>query len=205
MAVPEHAETLQQLSKYSDPLAKNTLNQCRDKLPSGLLRAGIDLFADRLYGREIRSDYGVSRRLTLSLCVCTRNRADELRGLLESVAGQCRLPDEVVIIDNGSNDHTRDVVQTFASRRSAVPLVYIVDRSRAIGRLRNRAISESAGDIICFTDDDCLLHQGWFRNIEESFLLEDRIGAVGGTIRHHVENPDSLLDVFHQEYLGLRS
>jgi Glycosyl transferase family 2 len=204
VAFPEHTETLQRLSRYSHALAKNTLHQDADKLPPGLLRAGIHLFGDRLYGREIRSDYAVSRRLTLSLCVCTRNRADELHGLLQSTATQCRLPDEIVIIDNGSNDHTRDVVQAFATRPGAVPLRYIVDRSPTIGALRNRAVSESAGEIICFTDDDCILHQGWFRNIEESFLLEDRIGAVGGLMCHYVENPDSLVDVFHQEYLGIR-
>ena len=204
IALPEHTETLQRLSTYSRALSDNTLHQYGAELPSGLLRAGIHLFGDRLYGRHLRSDYAVSRRLTLSLCVCTRNRAVDLRGLLESVAGQCRPPDEVVIIDNGSSDHTKDVVQGFATQPGAAPVRYIVDRSLAIGGLRNRAVSESVGDIICFTDDDCILHQGWFRNIEESFLLEERIGAVGGLMCHHVESPDSLVDIFHQEYLGLR-
>lgn len=203
-AFPEHAEPLQQLATYSRALSTNTLRRYGNDLPPGLLRAGIDLFGDRLYGRELRSEYAVSRRLTLSLCVCTRNRADELDGLLASVAEQSRLPDEVVIIDNGSTDDTSDIVRAFAARAGALPVRYVVDRSRTIGRLRNRAVSESAGDIICFTDDDCILHQGWFRNIEETFLLEDRIGAVGGLMCHYVEDPDSLVDAFHQEYLGAR-
>jgi hypothetical protein len=204
VALPEHAETLRRLSTYSHALTDNTLHEYGAELPPGLLRAGIHLFGDRLYGRGLRSDYAASRRLTLSLCVCTRNRAADLRGLLESVAGQSRPPDEVVIIDNASSDRTKDVVQGFATRPGVAPVSYVVDRSPAIGGLRNRAISESAGDIICFTDDDCILHQGWFRNIEESFLLEERIGAVGGLMCHHTENPDSLVDIFHQEYLGLR-
>ena len=201
---PTHAHTLRQLAAYANALAAENLHEQSDELPPGLLRAGIQFFGDRLYDREIRSDYSASRRLTLSLCVCTRNRADELGTLLESVAGQSQLPAEVVIVDNGSTDHTRDVVQSFMKRLHAVPFRYVVDHSRTIGRLRNRAVNESAGDVICFTDDDCILEQGWFRNIEESFLLEDRIGAVGGRMCHYVEHPDRLVDVFHQEYLGQR-
>lgn len=201
---PSQAPTLRQLATYAHALAAQRPHEQSDALPPGLLRAGIHFFGDRLYDREIRSDYSASRRLTLSLCVCTRNRADGLGALLESVARQSQLPAEVVIVDNGSTDHTRDVVQSFMTRLHGVPFRYVVDHSRTMGRLRNRAVHESAGDIICFTDDDCILAQGWFRNIEESFLLEDRIGAVGGRMCHYVEDPDGLVDVFHQEYLGQR-
>ena len=201
---PRHAETLRQLAKYTDAVAARSLDGAAHELPPGLLRAGIRFFGDRLYGREVGADYAVGARLKLSLCVCTRNRAHELDDLLASVLGQCRLPDEVVIVDNASTDRTRDVVEAFARRLGAVPLRYVVDESRTIGKLRNRAVAEASGDVICFTDDDCVLEQGWFRNIEETFLLEDGIGAVGGLMCHYVEHPDRLLDVFHQEYLGRR-
>ena len=128
-----------------------------------------------------------------------------MSALLDSVAAQSRLPDEVVVVDNRSIDHTPDVVQAFADQLGRVPVRYVVDESTTIGRLRNRAIGESTGDVVCFTDDDCILHQGWFRNIEESFLLEDQIGAVGGLMFHHVEDEHSLLDSFHREYLGVRT
>ena len=203
-AFRKHRETLQQLSAYADAVGRKELQPETDALPPGLLRAGIQFFGQRLYGRDVPRSDAPTRHLTLSLCVCTRNRANELRALFDSVAVQSRMPDEVVIIDNGSTDHTREVVRAFAERVGPVPLHHIVDESRTIGKLRNRAIRESAGDIICFTDDDCILHQGWCRNIEESFLLEDQMGAVGGPMYHHVED-DSLLDVFHQEYLGLRT
>jgi hypothetical protein len=203
-AFPEHRETLQQLSTYADALVHSKLHPDTDDLPAGLLRAGIEFFGERLYGRGVWPTAPQPRQQTLSLCVCTRNRADQLSALLDSVADQPRLPDEVVIIDNGSTDHTRDIVHAFAEQVGSVPLRYVVDESKTIGKLRNRAIRESTGDIVCFTDDDCILHEGWFRNVEESFLLEDQIGAVGGLMYHYVENDDSLLDFFHQEYLGLR-
>ncbi len=191
---------LSQLREYGRRVAEGSLPLHGPSSPPALIRASRRFFADRLHGRPTARDYGSEARLRLSLCVCTRNRAASLGMLLESVAAQARPPDEVVIVDNGSSDGTANVVAGFESR---LPLRYVVDEADTIARLRNRAIAEATGDIVCFTDDDCVIHEGWLHFIEESFFLEEEIGIVGGRVLH-LEESDSLIDGFHRAYLGVR-
>lgn len=191
---------LAKLRRYARATEDGTLAHDATALPPGLLRAARRYFADVLYGRPLTGDYDPDARLALSLCVCTRNRAPMLAALLESVVAQTRRPDEVLIVDNASTDDTALLAQRFAEK---LPLRHVVDHGDTIAKVRNRALREASGDVVCFTDDDCILHPGWLHFIEESFLLEDDIAIVGGRVFHHEEGP-SLVDGFHRAYLGVR-
>jgi predicted nucleotidyltransferase len=191
---------LAQLRRYARALDGGTLARDAGALPPGLLRAARRHFADVLHGRPITGCHDAGTRLVLSLCVCTRNRAALLDELLASVVAQTRRPDEVLIVDNASTDDTAAVAARFAAR---LPLRHVVDHGDTIAKVRNRALSEAAGDVVCFTDDDCILHPEWLHFVEESFLLEDEIAIVGGRVFHHEEGP-SLVDGFHRAYLGVR-
>jgi cellulose synthase/poly-beta-1,6-N-acetylglucosamine synthase-like glycosyltransferase len=54
----------------------------------------------------------------ISVVIPTYNRADLLRAALESVLAQSVLPKEVVVVDDGSTDHTAQMVSEIASRAS---------------------------------------------------------------------------------------
>lgn len=191
---------LAQLRRYARAVEKGSLDREGTRLPPGLLRAARRYFADLLHGRPTEGCVDTGARLELSLCICTKNRSQLLSALLESVLGQTRRPDEVLIVDNASTDDTASVAARFADR---LPLRHIVDHGDTIAKVRNRALREASGEIVCFTDDDCVLHPGWLHFLEESFLLEDEIGIVGGRVFHYEEGP-SLVDGFHRAYLGVR-
>jgi glucosyl-dolichyl phosphate glucuronosyltransferase len=57
------------------------------------------------------------QRVKVSIIICTRNRAESLLQTLESI-GQCEIPAdmpaELLVVDNGSVDHTREVVEQTA-------------------------------------------------------------------------------------------
>jgi hypothetical protein len=140
----------------------------------------------------------LQRRLSLSLCVVTRDRPQWLAALLHTVAAQRRLPDELVIVDNSPVGSAAPVADSFSDR---LPVRYVAQIEGRLGALRNRAVQESCGEIVCFTDDDCLLDPGWLGHVERSFLRDARIGAVGGRVRHYSESGGAV-DRFHQIYLG---
>ena len=55
--------------------------------------------------------------MQLSLVICTRNRAPQLAESLQSLTRlQCQVPWELVIVDNGSKDETRDVIKNYGER-----------------------------------------------------------------------------------------
>jgi glycosyltransferase involved in cell wall biosynthesis len=93
------------------------------------------------------------KRLPLSVIICTYNRADLLNMSLESLTKQTLSKDkfEVVLIDDGSSDHTKDVSIAF---HSVLPLNYFYQNNAGLASARNHGIFAACGRILFFFDDD---------------------------------------------------
>lgn len=98
--------------------------------------------------------------MTTSLVISTYNRPDALAACLESVRRQRRLPDEVIIADDGSTAPTRELVEALAAD-FPVPLVHVwhPDEGFRLAAIRNRAMARAKGDYIIQIDGDILLHR----------------------------------------------
>lgn len=88
---------------------------------------------------------------TVSVVIPAHNAAPYLRQALESVFGQTRPPEEIVVVDDASSDETPALLASFRGRVKAVRGEY-----RNVGAARNRGVKESAGDYIAFLDADDL-------------------------------------------------
>lgn len=107
-------------------------------------------------------------KLDISVVICTRNRADSLRETLDCLAAADRreLAVEIVVVDNGSEDATRQVVGSFASglrvRYLFEPTTGTYGKSHAL----NRALAaRGLGDIVAVLDDDMNVAQGWYQGV----------------------------------------
>ena len=89
----------------------------------------------------------------ISVVIPTYNRADLLVRTVESVLAQTVKPLEILVIDDGSRDHTPDVCRSFPE-----PVRCIVQENRGLPGARNRGIAEAAGDWIALCDSDDLWH-----------------------------------------------
>ncbi len=121
----------------------------------------------------------------VTVAIPTYNRADFLRQTLAGIAEQQFPRDhfEVLVIDNNSTDHTRDVVAGFA-RAYPAPR-YIRETQQGLDYARNRAIAEARGEIIVFGDDDILVQPDWLAQMAVPLIADAgtrRIGAVGGEV-----------------------
>jgi glycosyltransferase involved in cell wall biosynthesis len=117
--------------------------------------------------------------MKISLIVVTKDRPDYLRNLLKSLVGQTLIPDEIVVVDNNSSRSYDSVFEEF---KPLLPLVTIFEDTPGIPNARNRGIAESSGDIILFTDDDCIADEEWVQEIVKPFQKNPHIGIVGGEI-----------------------
>jgi glucosyl-dolichyl phosphate glucuronosyltransferase len=105
--------------------------------------------------------------LTFSIVLCTRNRAELLRGALESILAIDYPADrfELVVIDNASTDATPEVVRACAPRAS-FSVRYVFEERPGLSIARNRGIREALGQYLFFTDDDELVDRAILREHE---------------------------------------
>lgn len=112
--------------------------------------------------------------LTASLIVATYNWKEALALVLDTALAQTRLPDEIVIADDGSREDTVELVRGYASN-SPVPILHAwqPDTGFRLARSRNNAIAASSGDYLIFLDGDCFLNKHFIED-HLSFAEPDR-------------------------------
>lgn len=93
--------------------------------------------------------------MRITVAIITYNWPAALERVLESLARQTRLPDEVIVTDDGSTDETRRVIERVASTYP-VRLVHLwqPDDGARMSRARNRAIAAATGDYVIILDGD---------------------------------------------------
>jgi glycosyltransferase involved in cell wall biosynthesis len=119
----------------------------------------------------------------ITVAIATYNRAETLRRALGCIAqlnvGEGDFAVEVVVIDNGSNDHTKDVVSCIAGSCS-FPIRYFFESQPGLPFARNRAVNESRGQWIAFFDDDQLTDPHWLSRLYNTARRE-QVLCVGGS------------------------
>jgi glycosyltransferase involved in cell wall biosynthesis len=95
--------------------------------------------------------------MQISVIIPTYNRAGWLAESVSSALSQTQPPAEVLIVDDGSTDRTRSLVEQLA-RESPLPLKYIYQQNQGAASARNTGIRSARGNILCFLDsDDCFV------------------------------------------------
>jgi len=126
------------------------------------------------------------RESSLSLVVCTRNRARSLEQCLAAIA-KVQPPDgtdfEFILIDNGSTDETPAVFER-ARATMPFPAMRIFEPAPGIGNAMNCGYTNSRGAIVAFTDDDCYPASDFPAAVIAAFA-DPSVGVVTGRILLH--------------------
>jgi glycosyltransferase involved in cell wall biosynthesis len=120
--------------------------------------------------------------ISISLVICTRNRAQQLNTCLAYIAAlNTSTPWELIVVDNGSSDGTSHVLREFA-RSASFPVIILSEPVPGLGRARNRGWRAARGEIIAFTDDDCYVLPDFPDRVFEPFG-DPKLGYCGGRIK----------------------
>jgi glycosyltransferase involved in cell wall biosynthesis len=103
---------------------------------------------------------------------------------------------QLIMVDDGSTDDSLQVLRRWEDD----PRVMIVTQKNAgPATARNKGAAQASGEIIFFTDSDCVPHADWISKIMPAFL-DSQIGAVAGS--YGIANPQfRLARCVHQEIL----
>lgn len=120
----------------------------------------------------------------LTLLVCTYNRCEDLRELLETALAQetgGEFTYEVLVVDNNSTDGTRAVVEEFiaAGHRN---LRYLFEAEQGKSHALNTGLKAVRGWAYAITDDDFVLPKDWVRGICGGFRAHPEVSFVSGKV-----------------------
>ncbi|NQT03917.1 MAG: DUF115 domain-containing protein [Planctomycetes bacterium] len=145
-------------------------------------------------------DNSNTSKVRISVVVATHRRPDYLTKLLNSLSEQTLGKEyyEVIVVDNNSQDNTKEVVAGYPSFR------YIFEEKLGLSYARNTGIRAAVGDIVAFIDDDSEADPGWLQALLDIYDKYPDTWAVGGKIllMWDVEPPEWLTEEYYSN-LGL--
>jgi glycosyltransferase involved in cell wall biosynthesis len=122
--------------------------------------------------------------MKLSLIISTFNQPESLGKVFEGVRRQTRLPDEILISDDGSDAPTRALIKSFAENIST-PVKHVWQPHQGFRKtiILNQTLVAAAGDYLVFTDGDCVPHPQFVEDhaalAEKNFWVQGRRCFVG--------------------------
>ena len=117
--------------------------------------------------------------MKISVIIPTFNRAAFLKDAIDSILLQTFLPDEIIIVDDGSTDNTKDLVKEYDVK-------YFYQENQGVSSARNLGIKETKNDWIVFLDSD-------------DIFTSDKLKTQ---IDFHLQNPHILIS--HTDELWIR-
>ncbi len=122
-----------------------------------------------------------------SVIVPVYNRIDEVKELMESLAGQTCKDFEVIIVEDGSTEPCKDVVESYAPE---VDCSYFYKDNEGRSIARNYGMERARGDYFVFFDSDCVIPADYFAKLDAA-LSAQPLDCFGGPDAAH----DSFSDV----------
>jgi O-antigen biosynthesis protein len=119
----------------------------------------------------------------VSVIVCAYNGERTMDCCLASLESLNYPNYEVVVVNDGSTDKTREIAERY-------PYIRLINQeNQGLSAARNVGLRAATGDIIAYTDCDCMADPDWLTHLVARFLSSD-FGAVGGP---NLPPPDSSL------------
>ncbi len=120
--------------------------------------------------------------MKVSVVVPVKNEAGTIERLIFSLAAQTVRPDEVIIVDGGSQDRTAEIVEQWAQKHGLSDWIRVVRLDEASpGKGRNVGVEHAQNDWIAFTDAGIRVEAMWLERLIEVVNNDDSVDVVYGS------------------------
>ncbi len=135
--------------------------------------------------------------MKFSIVIPTYNRAAFLPKAIESVLAQTFAVWELIIVDDGSTDNTREVVSRYSDSR----IIYIYQQNAERSAARNNGVNHAKGDYVCFLDSDNYMLPYRLENLADSITNESEFACYYTDIKYLHEQTGSITLKTGKSYL----
>jgi len=130
----------------------------------------------------------------VSIVITVKNEAQNIESLLDSLVTQ-EAPIEILIVDAASTDGTQTKVRKYMKR---YPFIRLVQYAAQRGESRNKGIELARGDIVAFTDGDCIANPFWVEEIRRSLRKADIVGGRTFAMGYEPFRSLGRVEVYHR-------
>src|SRR5579859_5651843 len=116
----------------------------------------------------------------LSVVICTRNRPDLIGNAVASVLANTYADFDLLVVDQSTDARTGDIVRGLTVDHPN--LRYMHTDKAGLSRAYNIGIRETTGEIIAFTDDDCIAPSNWLETVRGAFEAEPAAELLYGQV-----------------------
>ncbi|MFN3530990.1 MAG: glycosyltransferase family 2 protein [Candidatus Brocadia sp.] len=114
----------------------------------------------------------------VTVVVCTRDRVTDLARCLDSLSRLDYPKLDILVVDNAPNSNATEQLV----HRAYPNVRYVCEPRLGLDWARNRAIVESRGEILAYTDDDVVVDSGWVKALVSVFVENTEVMAVTGLV-----------------------
>jgi glycosyltransferase involved in cell wall biosynthesis len=115
----------------------------------------------------------------IAAIICTHNRDNYLGAAIDSLLAQEYDDFEVLVVDNGSTDRTKEVTQ---SRLPHPRLKYVYEPILGLSVARNTGARETTAPLLAYLDDDAEASPQWLKVLVEAYNSHEKLAIAGGKV-----------------------
>ena len=104
--------------------------------------------------------------------------------------------DEILVVNNGLSQPTKNIVLAYTRR---APVKYLYEKRKGPSFARNLGVKHAKKDIVAFLDDDCLVSSKWISSIKQTIIKDEKYSnrtVYQGKIVHHFLRQTTMNNVF---------
>lgn len=113
----------------------------------------------------------------ITVAIVTRNRPELLKKTLFSLSWQITKPAQLILIENNEIKTLDKIIEPF---RKKFDINYRLEKTIGVASARNLALKACKTPYLCFTDDDCILHRDWIKNINSEIKKDNQFTYLIG-------------------------
>jgi glycosyltransferase involved in cell wall biosynthesis len=121
--------------------------------------------------------------MKISVIVPFYNAEKTLAPCIESLLALEEIRCEILVVDNASTDRSFEIAASFEGNSKGKEYRVLKEPKRGREFARNRGAQEATGELLAFTDADCLVDPQWLLPIQEAFLAHPEWAGAGGNIK----------------------
>ncbi|MES2748922.1 MAG: glycosyltransferase family 2 protein [Patescibacteria group bacterium] len=118
--------------------------------------------------------------MKISILIPCHNEEKSIKACVLSCLQQTRQPDEIIVVNDGSTDSSAEILASFGD---AIRVITIPVATGNKSHAQERGLEFVTGDIFVATDGDTVLDKDFIRYVEEDFMMNNHLSALGGYVR----------------------